>query len=135
MILLDTSILIRYLIGAPSQSARLSREIIEGGDDLTITDVALAEVAWVLGSFYRLPRETVVDHLLGLLGRANINTFRLEKHIVREALLLCRPSGRVSFAGALIWAAARSAGGAPVYSLDRRFPSDGIEVRSAPRDA
>jgi predicted nucleic acid-binding protein len=130
--LLDTSVLIRYFTGAPLELARRSRELIDGRDELAITDVAIAEVAWVLGSYYGIPREQIVDHLLGLLGRANIRTFRLEKHLVVEALMLCRPSARVSFTDALIWAAARSAGGATVYSFDRRFPTDGIEVRATP---
>jgi hypothetical protein len=46
---------------------------------------------------------------------------------------MCRDSGRVSIPDALIWAAARSAGNTPVYTLDRRFPADGIEVLHAPR--
>ena len=39
--------------------------------------------------------------------------------------MLCRPSGRVSFADALVWAAARSQTDASVYSLDERFPDEG----------
>ena len=122
---------VRYLLRTPPELAQVSRRIIEEEDALAITHVAVTETAHVLTSVYRLPREPVVDALVGLLGRANIDTFRLEKHLVVQALLLCRPSGRVSFADALIWAAARSAGSIAVYSLDRRFPADGIEVRRA----
>jgi hypothetical protein len=32
----------------------------------------------------------------------------------------------------MVWAAARSAGAAVVYSLDERFPADGLEVQQAP---
>jgi hypothetical protein len=46
-----------------------------------------------------------------------------------EALLLCRPSGRVSVPDALTWAEARTSGAGAVYSFDRTFPSDGITVR------
>lgn len=46
-----------------------------------------------------------------------------------QALLLCSPSGRVSFSDALVWAMARGVGtGSVVYTLDRRFPRLGIEV-------
>jgi len=39
-------------------------------------------------------------------------------------------SARVSFADAMLWAAARSAGAATrVYTLDARFPASGIDVR------
>ena len=74
----------------------------------------------------------MVDGLIALLSKANIDTFRLDKDLVLAALLLCWPSGRVSIADALVWAAARSEASAAVYSLDGRFPDDGITVlRSA----
>jgi predicted nucleic acid-binding protein len=71
----------------------------------------------------------VVDHLLTFLQKQNILPFALDKDLVLQALLLCRPSGRVSFADALVWAAARSSDSKLVYSLDERFPEDGVEVR------
>ena len=95
----------------------------------------LVETAYVLTSVYRVPRELVVDHLVALLRKANIETFRLDKDLVLEALLLCRPSGRVSFADELVWAAARSEPDGTVFSLDERFPNEGITVLRAARDA
>lgn len=130
--LLDTSMVVRYLTGDPSELAEVAARVIDGEDELLVTDVVLVETAYVLTSVYDVPRETVVDHLIAFLRKANIDTFRIEKDLVLEALLMCRPSGRVSFADALLWAAARSDAGAAVYSLDERFPSDGISVlRSA----
>ena len=130
--LLDTSMVVRYLTGDPSELAEVAARVIDGEDELLVTDVVLVETAYVLTSVYDVPRETVIDHLIALLRKANIDTFKIEKDLVLEALLMCRPSGRVSFADALLWAAARSEPGAAVYSLDERFPSDGISVlRSA----
>ena len=51
------------------------------------------------------------------------------KETLLQALLLCRPSGRISFADALVWAAAIETEDKIVYSLDARFPHDGIEIR------
>ena len=130
--LLDTSMLVRYLIGDPPDLADVSAEVIDGEDPLLITDVVLVETAYVLRSVYDVPRQAIVDHLIALLRKANIETFRLDTHLVIEALRLCRPSGRVSFGDALVWAAARSEAGSTVYSLDQRFPDEGITVlRSA----
>ncbi|MCY4616572.1 MAG: PIN domain-containing protein [Chloroflexi bacterium] len=129
--LLDTSVIVRYLTGDPPDSAQASAEIIDGEEELLVTDVVIAETAYVLTSVYRAPRETVVDHLIGFLSKANIDTFRLDKGVVLEALLLARPSSRVSFGDALVWAAARSQPGLPVYSFDRRFPGAGITVRGS----
>lgn len=130
--LLDTSMIVRYLTGDPPDLADVSANVIDGVAPLLVTDVVIVETAYVLMSVYEVPRAAVVDGLIALLGKANIDTFRLEKDLVLEALLLCRPSGRVSFADALVWAAARSQTDAAVYSLDERFPEDGIAVlRSA----
>jgi predicted nucleic acid-binding protein len=71
----------------------------------------------------------VVDHLILFLQKENIRPFALSKDNVLQALLLCRSSGRVSFADALIWAAARTTDEKVVYSFDERFPRDGVEVR------
>lgn len=126
---LDTSVLVRYLIGVPEESARRSREIIDQEDDLQIGGVALAEAAFVLTRVYRAPRSNVADSLMGLLGKSNISTFGLDKDFALIALQMCKQSGRVSFADALIWAEARSAGSEIVYTFDQQFPSGGLELR------
>ena len=125
--LLDTSVVVRYLSGVPPQMAERSARIVDQEDGLQVTDVVLAEAALVLTSFYDVPREAIVDGLIGLLRKDNISVFRLDKDHVCEALMLCRPSGRVSFPDALIWAAARS-GQQAVYTFDKQFPTDGIDL-------
>ena len=126
---LDTSIVVRYLTGDPSGLAEQAARLIDGGEELQVTDVVLAETAYVLTSVYRVRRNVVVDHLVAFLQKHNVSPFGLDKGILLQALLLCRPSGRVSFADAMVWAAARSASSNVVYSLDERFPGDGVEVR------
>ena len=126
---LDTSLVVRYLTGDPAELAEQAAQIIDGEADLRITDVVLAETAYVLMSAYSVPRDVVADHLVAFVQKKNISPFGLDKGIVLKALLLCRPSARVSFADAMVWAAARSAGSKVVYSFDERFPIDGLEVR------
>lgn len=126
---LDTSIVVRYLTGDVPALARKASAIIDGPEELYVTDVVITETAYVLTSVYAVPRDIVVDYLISFLQKTNVHTFALDKGEVLHALLLCRPSARVSFADALIWAAARSSGNNVVYSLDARFPAGGIEVR------
>ncbi|MCL0097693.1 PIN domain-containing protein [Dehalococcoidia bacterium] len=126
---LDTSAIVRYLTGDPPELAEQAAQIIDKLDDLLVTDVVLTETAYVLTSVYQVPREVTVDHLIAFLQRTNISPFALDKSLVLHALLLCRPSGRVSFADAMVWAAARSASNKVIYSFDKRFPRDGLEVR------
>ena len=126
---LDTSVLVRYLtLDPPNQGAR-AQALIEGGETLAIPSVALAETAFVLSRLYGVPRATTVDLLVDLLGRSNLSVLDLPKPRAIEALLLCRPSGRVAFADALIWAAARASGAEAVYTFDRRFPATDLERR------
>ena len=70
-LLLDTNIIIRFLTGDhPTHSPR-SRNLFVGaakGDvTLVLTDLALAETAWVLESFYSLDRAKIAAALKGLV--------------------------------------------------------------------
>ena len=125
--LLDTSIVVRYLTNDPPAMARVGAEVIEGEENLRITDVVLAETAYVLSTFYAMPREVIVDDLIELLRRENLETVNLDTDLACEALLLCRASGRTSFADALLWAEARTER-LPLHTMDQRFPDAGITV-------
>ena len=46
-----------------------------------------------------------------------------------RALRLCRQSGKVNFGDAMLWAVARTAEGARVWTFDEHFPSGEIDVR------
>jgi predicted nucleic acid-binding protein len=126
---LDTSIIVRYFTNDPPELADKAAEIIDGDENLQVTDVVLVETAYVLTSVYNVTRSMVVDNLIAFLQKVNIAAFSLDKDRVIQALLLCRPSGRVSFADAMVWASARSSGINTVYSLDRRFPVEGLKIK------
>lgn len=129
---LDTSVVVRYLTDDPPDAAHLARQIIDGVDALTLTDVVLIESLYVLTSVYKIPRGVVVDQLVRLVAKENITVFALDKDTVIHGLLLCRRSGRVSISDAMIWAAARSANASTVFSFDRRFPTEGVTCQEAP---
>jgi predicted nucleic acid-binding protein len=128
--LLDTSVLVRYLTGDPPRLATRAARIIDGAEDLAVTDVVIAETAFVLSSVYGVSRALVVDSLVDLLQKRNLGVLHLDKGAVLHALLMCRPSNRVSFADAMVWAAARSSRAEAVYSFDDRFPREGVVVHS-----
>lgn len=129
---LDTSMVVRYLTEDTPGLAEQAARVIDGVEDLHLTDLVLAETAYVLETVYRMPRDVVVDHLIALVQKENIAVFALSKGLVLRALTMCRPSRRVSFADALTWAVARSTGDAVVYSLDERFPREGVSVLKQP---
>jgi predicted nucleic-acid-binding protein len=129
---LDTSVIVRYLTGDPADLAVLAQRIVDDDVTLTLTDVVLTETLYVLTSVYRIPREIVVDRVIGLVSKKNIVVYALDKDTVIHGLLMCRRSGRVSISDAMIWAAARSAGATRIFTFDQRFPSEGVELREAP---
>lgn len=127
--LLDTSVIVRYLTHHPPDQALRAYDLIDRAESLTIPSVVIAEANYILTKNYGVARELVIDALIGLIGRESIGVLDLPKHVVIEALELCRPSGRVSVADALIWAATRAASDSALYTFDRRFPDSGIDRR------
>ena len=128
---LDTSAVVRYITGDLEGLAQAATDIVDGERELWITDVVQAEASYVLSSVYQLSRALIVDQLIEFVQKQNIIVYAISKGLLIQALLMCRPSGRVSVADALIWAAARSSGSGVVYSFDQRFPDEGLEVRSS----
>ena len=128
---LDTRVLVRYLTDDPPKMAERAEALIENAASLSITETVLLETAHVLRSVYGLQREEIVDLLIEFLQKPNIALHNISQTIAVAALELCRPSNRVSFADALIWAAARSSPSEPVtiYSFDERFPDTDIDLR------
>ena len=82
---LDTSVVVRYLTGDPPELAERAARFIDSVDDLQVTDVVIAEAAYVLGSVYQVPRETIVDHLIAFLQKENISPFALDNGLVLQA--------------------------------------------------
>lgn len=92
-----------------------------------MTETALAETGFVAERRYGIARPQVVDGLIAFLREPNIAMYGLDQSLVIRALLYCRPSHRVSYADALIWAAVYGADG-DLYTFDRRFPKEGISL-------
>jgi uncharacterized protein len=75
-LLLDTNVVVRFLTGDhPTHSPR-SRKLFAraaaGEIRLVLSDVALAETAWVLQSFYLLDRAAIASALKGVIESTGI---------------------------------------------------------------
>jgi predicted nucleic-acid-binding protein len=133
---LDTSVVVRYLTDDPPAMAERAAQLISTRAPLYVTETALAETAHVLRSVYAIDRVAVVNLLQALIRDDGVIPYPSDAGRVIDGLELCRPSGRVSFVDALIWAAALSTGPAPIiYSFDQRFPSAGIQLLEPPATA
>lgn len=126
--LVDTSVVVRYLTGDIPDLAERAARLLDGPEPMALHSIVLVETAFVLEKVYRVPRAEVVDALVELLQKKNLRLLDLPKEEAILALLLARPSGRVSYADALLWATAKSRGAERLYTFDERFPTDGLEV-------
>ena len=126
---LDTSVVVGYLMKTPPDQASRAVEIIESASALTITSVCLTEAYFALSTRYRVPRDQIIYYLTALVLKDNITPCAVDQDLLIQGLEMCRGSTRVSIGDALIWAQARTAGAQAIYSFDRRFPSDGLEIR------
>jgi predicted nucleic acid-binding protein len=123
---LDTSYVVRYLTNSPPDMAAQATRIIDSDQILVLSELALSETAYVLASVYGVARPVLVDALMRLVQRRNLQMADLSKARVLEALRLCRDSKRVSITDALLWAQACERGATTMYTFDRRFPSEGL---------
>lgn len=126
MEVVETSVLVRYLIQDDPERGAAAARLIDGEGEVAISLVAVVETAYVLSHHYNVPRALVVDHLVELIQKRNVRILGIDKTLAASALLLCRPSARVSFADALINADARSRGVTRLHTFDDRFPGEGL---------
>ncbi len=113
---LDTNILVRHLTGdPPEQAARATRYLATDGP-LLLADLILAEVAYVLESFYEVERPDVARALRSIVDFPSIR-------VVDTALLFRTVElyevERLDFAEAYLVASAEATGVGAVVSFDR----------------
>ena len=126
--LLDTSVVVRYLTDDPPDLGAAAARVIDSDRPLLLCDLVLVETAHVLTTFYGVPRPATVDALVALVQRRNVALTDLDKPLAVEALLLCRPSRRTSFADAFLWARAIGTGARRVITFDRSFPKRNVDL-------
>jgi predicted nucleic-acid-binding protein len=113
---LDTNVLIRHLTGDPPAQARRATAFLAGADELLVPDLIVAEVVFVLESFYEVDREQVAELVRAVIGFPAV--------IVVDAPLLLRAIeiyevDRLDFAEAYLVASAEATGIKTIASFDR----------------
>lgn len=73
MISIDTKVLLRYLLDDDKAQAKKAAYLIDGDQQVLITDIVLAETIWTLsGKRYKLDKESVIDVINALFEEPNI---------------------------------------------------------------
>jgi predicted nucleic-acid-binding protein len=118
---IDTNVLVRFFSqDDPIQGALAKRFVLRtlsAENRGHVSLVCLAELAWVLNSNYRTPRETIVDAISHLLVDAR---FVVQEARAVWAALDAYQQGLADFADALIAALDRQQGCTHTVTFDRR---------------
>jgi predicted nucleic acid-binding protein len=127
---LDTNVLIRHLTGDPPALARRASAFLATADELLLPDLIVAEVVYVLESFYEVERARVAELARAVIGFPAI--------LVVDAPLLLRTLEvyeleRIDFAEAYLVASAEASGVAAIASFDRGIDRVSTVRRSEPR--
>ena len=70
--LIDTNVILRYLVGDdPSKAApaaALMERVEKAEESVEISDEVITEVVWTLESYYAVPRQEIAQHLAGVIN-------------------------------------------------------------------
>ena len=118
---LDSNVLVRYFTRDDEAQARAARKFIERaigiGERLHVSLVALAELAWVLRSRYKVKRNEVSTLVESLLSEPGIHV--QDSNAVWMALDACAKAG-IDFSDALVAAVDRLHGCSHSVTLDAK---------------
>ena len=112
----DTNVLVRHLTGDPPDQATAATAFLEHAAELYLADLVLAEVVYVLESYYRVDRERVAELARAIVGFPAIV-------VVDEGLLLraieVYELDRLDFGEAYLVACAEASGVGAIATFDR----------------
>ncbi len=129
MIGVDTSVLVRYLVGTPPAQARKAAALVDGPEEIGLSPVALAECAHVLRTQYGVERGDILESLIALVQRENVRVLGLRTDVLLGVLVRARQLPGRPIPDALIVAASLAADALPLATLDRDQGRYGVVTR------
>ena len=127
---IDTNVFVRYLTGDDADEAdavaKLLRKAANGSVRLITADIVIAELVWVLSSYYAQPISVIAD-----LVRAILNTegLKIDGSECLEAAVEIFEESRIDFIDAYIIGYMRLKGVAALYSYDKRHLSQFPDIK------
>ncbi|MGZ4104508.1 MAG: PIN domain-containing protein [Actinomycetota bacterium] len=116
--LLDTNVLVRHLTGDPPGQARRATALLRARHELILTDLVLAEMVYVLESFYERPRAEISEMTRALLALPSIAV--VDHDLLLRAIELYEAI-RLDYAEAYLAALAELSDVRQVASFDRQI--------------
>ncbi|NKB69705.1 MAG: PIN domain-containing protein [Candidatus Latescibacteria bacterium] len=130
--LLDTNVIVRYLVETPESIPAKFRGVFPFFDDLAhgkqkayLPPLVLFQTFFVLTSFYKVPTDETAEKLTALLSFKGIST--AEKAILCACLRLLQES-KLDLVDAYILAYSKAKGFKGVYSFDKDLQRAGLAL-------
>ncbi len=129
----DTNIFIRYLTDdIPDKADRCEKifqKAVDGEESLYTTDMVIAEIVWVLESYYELPGAEVQEKVEKILNTPNLTC--PNKDMILTALVLYVKKN-IDFIDAYNAVILRKEGAREVYSYDKHYDRISWLIRKEP---
>jgi len=113
---LDTNVVIRHLTGDPPAQARRATAFLERAYELLVPDLIVAEVVYVLESFYEVKPTRVAELVRGVIAFPAILV--VDEPMLLRALEVYEVE-RIDFSEAYLVASAEASGVESIVSFDR----------------
>ena len=128
---IDTNLLVRYLINDDQKKAEAVDNLLDraakGEVRIIVPSVVIAELVWVLESFYQLKADAILELVEAIINTSGLDV--TDKSTIISALRLYK-SKNIDFIDAWIIEFAKERGVKTIYTFDKRHFRDieGIEV-------
>ena len=128
---IDTNVLIRHLTGDPPDMAAAATRFLAEADDLLVVDLVIAEVVYVLESFYRVERARVAELIRRIVA---FDAVRVQDEGLILRSIEIYEEHRIDYAEAYLCGCAEGTAGSSVASFDRSIDRVATVIRVEPRD-
>jgi predicted nucleic acid-binding protein len=126
----DTSVVVRYLVGTPVDQARRAAALIDDDEqEIGVSAVALAECVHVLRTQYDVGAADIIDSLIGLIQRENVRVLGIRADLLVETLVRARSMPGRPIPDAMIVATTLGADAVPLATFDRDQGRYGVIIR------
>jgi len=127
---IDTNVVVRHLTQDPPTQGAAATAFLAAAEELLLTDLVLAEIVYVLESFYKVPRRHVAEMARSVVTFPAIAT---DDEMVLMRAIEVYATDRLDFAEAYLVARAERSGIATIASFDRSIDRIATISRLDPR--
>jgi predicted nucleic-acid-binding protein len=128
-VVIDTNLLVRYLTDDEPQKTKAVDTLLnsarKGEIKVLIPSIVIAELVWVLESFYKMMADDITGLVEAILNTPGVDT--QDKLVIKGALKLYR-SKKIDLIDGWIIEFAKAKGAKRIYTFDKKHFRDAEEV-------